>query len=198
MQNKLTKKAYVSIEIIVVAAVCIVGGLSGVLAFVKNGQDNQKKTVCAASTALGEPCEEEITIVEPVSNVSKTQYLKKSVGGVMVTFYDYKYTLNDFQGVNNVRVYCSLFNIKKYMDDTGADFYAASNHDLITGLIKSNSSYISSVQANAEPNGTYTLRPSQSFYESVYNQYGLISIVDYVMYDVTENGVTTTKYYVIP
>ena len=42
MKRNLLKKAYVSIEVIIVAAVIITAGLSGVLAFVKNGKNNNK------------------------------------------------------------------------------------------------------------------------------------------------------------
>ena len=42
MKRNLLKKAYVSIEVIIVAAVVITAGLSGVLAFVKNGKNNNK------------------------------------------------------------------------------------------------------------------------------------------------------------
>ena len=42
MKNKFLKQAYVSIEVIIVAAVILTAGLSGVLAFVKNGKNNNK------------------------------------------------------------------------------------------------------------------------------------------------------------
>lgn len=46
------KKGYVSIEVIIVAAVVIVGGLCGVLAFIKNGQKNQEKASTAMDSAV--------------------------------------------------------------------------------------------------------------------------------------------------
>lgn len=50
--KKLLKAGYVSIEVIVVAAVIIVAGLAGVVAFVKNGQGNQKKATNAMQNAV--------------------------------------------------------------------------------------------------------------------------------------------------
>ena len=51
MKN-LMKLGYVSIEVIIVAAVIIVGGLAGVLAFIKNGQKNQGKAAGAMDNAV--------------------------------------------------------------------------------------------------------------------------------------------------
>ena len=53
MKN-LMKLGYVSIEVIIVAAVVIVGGLCGVLAFIKNGKENQGKAVNAMNDAVAE------------------------------------------------------------------------------------------------------------------------------------------------
>lgn len=51
MLNKL-KKAYISIEIVVIAAVCIIGGLTGTSAFLKNGQNAQSQSAAAMNNTI--------------------------------------------------------------------------------------------------------------------------------------------------
>ena len=46
------KLGFVSIEVIIIAAVLIVAGLAGVLAFIKNGQKNQQKATNAMQNAV--------------------------------------------------------------------------------------------------------------------------------------------------
>ena len=48
------KLGYVSVEVIVVAAIVIIGGLAGVSAFLKNGQNAQKTASENMNTALNE------------------------------------------------------------------------------------------------------------------------------------------------
>ena len=48
------KLGYVSVEVIVVAAIVIIGGLAGVSAFLKNGQNAQKTAAANMNTALNE------------------------------------------------------------------------------------------------------------------------------------------------
>ena len=50
----LMKLGYVSVEVIVVAAIVIIGGLAGVSAFLKNGQNAQKTASENMNTALNE------------------------------------------------------------------------------------------------------------------------------------------------
>ena len=50
--NKLIKRGFIAIEAVIIAAVCILGGMAGTSAFLKNGQSAQARAATAMNNAI--------------------------------------------------------------------------------------------------------------------------------------------------